>query len=75
MSNMEKQPNALQGTSLTTGRKNLGKQELNELARLATPLVDWLRSKYDMHTEIHISWDRVKTVADELSIPFPYDEV
>lgn len=72
---MKAQTKVLQSVPLTTGRKNLGTQELDELKRLAAPLVAWLRENYNPLTEIHISWDRVRTITDELSVPFPYDKV
>lgn len=44
---------------------------MNELEKLAKPLVDYLRNNYNPHTTIVITDERVVVVEDVMGIPFP----
>lgn len=44
---------------------------MNELEKLAKPLVDYLRKNHNPHTTIVITDDRVVVTEDIIGIPFP----
>jgi len=47
---------------------------MNELEKLAKPLVDYLRKNHNPHTTIVITDDRVVVTEDIIGIPFPVDD-
>lgn len=50
------------------------KEKIDNLEKLAAPIVDWIREHHGPHTEVHISWDHVWVKQDLLGLPFPYSE-
>lgn len=47
---------------------------MNELEKLAKPLVDYLRNNYNPHTTIVITDERVSVVEDVIGIPLHREE-
>lgn len=48
--------------------------DTKELVERAKPLLELLKEKYNMHTSIIVSMDKIKIVTDEISCPIKVEE-
>ena len=49
-------------------------EQQRHLQQLAKPLAEYLKAHYNPHCAVIVTLDRVRIVADELSIPFEFTQ-